>query len=180
MVAPHPPCPRDSKPSTQQQSRAGRVEAQSLVRQGLRGADPLKLAPRCPLGSNHLCPESPSNASRWGLASNLGFAVQKWQAGWGLARGSAPSTKEGRAGLLPGRGRRPTRVPHARSLCTALGRPSTAAAAICCPWRWTWLGSDAHRPAPDALSCRTRVLALLLLSRRQADLGSTGQGPPGF
>lgn len=52
----------------------------------------------------HLCPEPPSNASGWGPASNLGFAVQKRQVVWGPARGSVPSAKEGRARLFPGRG----------------------------------------------------------------------------
>ena len=56
VVAPHPPCPRDSKPSTWQQSRAGQAEARSPVRRGLRGADPSKHAPGCPLGSNPSVP----------------------------------------------------------------------------------------------------------------------------
>ena len=98
------------------------------------------------------------------------------------SQGVCSQRKGGACQAPPGLGRRaaPPQVPHAHSLCTALGGLSTAATAICRPRRWTWPGSEAHRPTPDALSSRTRVLALLLLSRQQADLGSPEQGPQGF
>lgn len=108
--------------------------------------------------------------------------------GVGAGPGSAPSTKEGHAGLLRAGGK--ASVGPTRSLALHCARQALHYG--CCrlllPSERTWPGVRCHRSALDALSCRTRVLALLFapVDVRQtlaptgagAHQGSEGAGAP--